>query len=133
MAGEDEFARRLAEARAALAEATAAPEEAQAVPVTAEAANGRVSVTLGTDGRVTEIVVAPRAVKEGTDYIAEHVLAALNDALDRRAAMVGTDERVPDLEAVGESLAAVQDAGVRRLQAMTASIDHVMAKLDRNA
>lgn len=133
MTGEDGFARRLAEARAALARTTAAPEEAQHAPVTAEAANGRISVTLGTDGRVSEILVAPRAVKEGTDYIAEHVLIALNDALDQRAAAAGTDERVPDLEAVGESLAAVQDAGVRRLQEMTASIDKVMANRDRNA
>jgi DNA-binding protein YbaB len=132
MAGEDEFARRLAEARAALAQATAAPEQAQAAPVTAEAANGRVSVTLGADGRVTEILVTPKAVKEGTDYIAEHVLAALNDALDQRAAMAGTDDGVPDLETLGESLAAVQDDGVRRLQAMSASIDKVMGKLNRN-
>ncbi len=130
MAGEDEFAGKLAQARAALAKATASPEDDQAVPVTAEAADGRVSVTLGADGRVSAIVLDPKAVKEGTDYIAEHVLGALNDALDRRAAMMNADERVPDLESLGESLAAVQDAGARRLQEMSASITEVLAKLN---
>jgi DNA-binding protein YbaB len=132
MAGESDFAQQLAEARAALARATASPEEGRAEPVTVEAAKGTVRVTLGVDGRVSEIHADPKAVKEGTDHIAEHVLAALNEALDKRAAMVGSDERVPDLEAVNESLAAVQDAGVRRLQAMSASISEVMAKLNRN-
>jgi DNA-binding protein YbaB len=132
MSGE-EFAQRLGEARAALAATTAAPEESQAVPVTAEAAKGRIGVTLGVDGRVTEIRLDPKAVKEGTDYIAEQVLAALNDALDQRAAMVGADERVPDLRAVGESLAAVQDSGLQRLQEMTASIEQLVAKLNRGA
>lgn len=132
MAGEDEFRQRLAQARAALAEAAASPEEGRVAPVTAEAAKGRISLTLGTDGRVERIIVDPKAVKEGTDYIAEHVLAALNDALDQRAAMTAAEDRVPDLESVNESLAAVQDAGVRRLQAMSASIAEVLGKLNRN-
>lgn len=130
MTGEGGFAQELAEARANLAKATASPEADQAVPVTAEAAKGRISVTLGADGRVSAINVDPKAVKEGTDYIAEHVLAALNDALDQRATMVTADEHVPDLGSIGESLAAVQDAGVRQLQAMSESITQVMAKLN---
>lgn len=132
MASADEFADRLTEARAALAQANASPEEDQAVPVTVEAAKGHVRVTLGVDGRVTEIQADPKALKEGTDFIAEHVLAALNEALDKRATMVSSDERVPDLNAINESLAEVQDTGVRQLQAMTASISEVMAKLNRN-
>ncbi len=131
MTGADEYAQRLAEARAALAQANASPEADQAEPVTAEAAKGQVRVTLGLDGRVTEIQADPKAVKEGTDYIAEHVLAALNEALDKRAATTGTGERAPDLESLNESLAAVQDAGVRQLQAMSASIGQVAAKLGR--
>jgi DNA-binding protein YbaB len=132
MAEADEYAQRRAEARAALAKATASHEEGQAVPVTVEAAKGHIRVTLGIDGRVSEIAVDPKALKEGTDYIAEHVLAALNEALDKRATMVSTDERVPNLESINESLAAVQDAGVRQLQAMSASISQVMGKLNRN-
>ncbi|WP_205326722.1 YbaB/EbfC family nucleoid-associated protein [Glycomyces sp. YM15] len=130
MTGEGGFAQELADARAALAKATTSPEGDQAVPVTADAAKGRIKVTLGVDGRVSDINVDPKAVKEGTDYIAEHVLAALNDALDLRAAMVTAEERVPDLGAIGESLSAVQDAGVRQLQAMSESITQVMAKLN---
>ncbi|WP_030156564.1 YbaB/EbfC family nucleoid-associated protein [Glycomyces sp. NRRL B-16210] len=133
MSAESDPAQQLAEARAALAKATASPEDGQAKPVTAASANGLVSVTLGVDGRVSAINVEPKAVKEGTDYIAEHVLTALNDALDQRSAMVGSDERVPDLQAIGESLAEVQDAGVRQLQAMSASIGQVLGKLNKSA
>ncbi|GAB3659224.1 YbaB/EbfC family nucleoid-associated protein [Glycomyces tarimensis] len=129
MPGEGDFAQQLAEARAAVARATASPE--QAVPVTAEAAKGHIGVILGVDGRVSAIKVDPKAFKEGTDYIAQHVLTALNDALDQRSAMVSTDERVPNLESIGESLAEVQDSGVRRLQAMSASIDQVVGKRNR--
>ncbi len=128
----DEYAQRRAEARAALAKATASPEEGRAEPVTVEAAKGRIRVTLGVDGRVSAIDLDPKAVKEGTDYIAEHVLTALNEALDKRATMVTSDEQVPNLESINESLAAVQDAGVRQLQAMSASINQVLGKLNRN-
>ncbi|GAA2154476.1 MULTISPECIES: YbaB/EbfC family nucleoid-associated protein [Glycomyces] len=129
MAAESDFAQQLAEARAALANTTAAPEQVQVEPVTGESAKGRVRVTLGVDGRVDRIEADPKAFKEGTDFIAEHVLLALNEALDKRAAMA-PDERVPDLASIGESLAAVQDTGVRRLQAMSESITQVLAKLD---
>jgi len=128
----DEYAQRRAEARAALAKATASPEEGRAEPVTVEAAKGRIRVTLGVDGRVSAIDLDPKAIKEGTDYIAEHVLTALNEALDKRATMVISDEQVPNLESINESLAAVQDAGVRQLQAMSASITQVLGKLNRN-
>lgn len=125
----EEAAQRLAQSRAALAQAGAAPEENQARPVTAASANGLVSVTLGVDGRVELINVEPKAFKEGSDFIAEHVLLAVNDALDQRAAMVGTEEPVLDLDAVDESIAEIQDASLARFGAMSASITQVMGKL----
>ncbi|GAA1695136.1 hypothetical protein GCM10009830_48720 [Glycomyces endophyticus] len=132
MSEANDYAARLAEARAALAEATAAPQEHQAVPVTAESGGGRVRVTLGPDGRVELIEVDPKGFKEGSDFIAEHVRLALNEALDRRAAMTGTGERVPDLAAVDQSIEEIQDAAVPQFQAMSASITQVLAKLNGN-
>lgn len=129
MSGADDYAARLAEKRAELAAATASPEEYQ--PVTAEAAKGRIRVTLGADGRVERIEVDPKAFKEGSDFIAEHVLLALNEALDRRSAMTATAERAPDLASIDESIAVVQEASVPRFQAMSASIEQVLAKLNR--
>src|SRR5688572_12747014 len=129
MPEENEIERRLAEARASLAQATAVPEEHQAEPVTAESAKGLVSVTLGVDGRVDEIKVEPKAFKEGSDFIAEHVSLAINDALDRRAAMLGTDESVPDLDAIDKSIVEIQESSLARFQAMDASIVQVMGKL----
>jgi DNA-binding protein YbaB len=130
MSGAADYAARLAEQRAALAAATGSPQEHQAVPVTAESGKGRVRVTLGTDGRVSQIEVDPKGFKEGSDFIAEHVRLALNEALDRRAEMVGTGERVPDLNAINESIAEIQAAAVPKFQEMSASITQVMAKLN---
>ncbi|WP_026932261.1 YbaB/EbfC family nucleoid-associated protein [Glycomyces tenuis] len=129
MPEQNEFERRLAEARAALAQVTAAPEESQAEPVTGESAKGLIGVTLGVDGRVDKIRVDPKAFKEGSDFIAEHVLLAANDALNQRAAMVGTDEPVPDLGAVDKSLTEIQESSLARFQAMEASITQVLGKL----
>ncbi|WP_168801686.1 YbaB/EbfC family nucleoid-associated protein [Glycomyces buryatensis] len=131
MPGQDEIARQLAESRAALAQATASPEDHQAQPVTAESARGLISVTLGADGRVERIKVEPKGFKEGSDFIAEHVQLAMNDALAQRSKMVGTDEPVPDLGSINESMAAIQDSSLRQFQAMSASITQVMGKLGR--
>ncbi|GAA2273266.1 hypothetical protein GCM10009853_028840 [Glycomyces scopariae] len=132
MSEANDYAARLAGHRAELAQATAAPAEHEAVPVTAESGDGHVRVTLGADGRVEYIEVSPRGFREGSDFIAEHVRLALNAALDQRAAMVGTEERVPDLAAVDASLAEVQDAAVPRFGAMSDSITQVLAKLNGN-
>jgi DNA-binding protein YbaB len=129
MPGQDEIDKDLADARASLTQATASLEEHQARPVTAESAKGLVSVTLGADGRVERINVEPKAFKEGSDFIAEHVQLAMNDALDQRAAMVGTEEPLPDIQAIDGSIAEIQESALARLGAMSASITQVMGKI----
>ncbi|WP_156926183.1 YbaB/EbfC family nucleoid-associated protein [Glycomyces arizonensis] len=130
MPGQSGIEQELADARAALARTTAAPEADQVQPVTAASAEGLISVTLGTDGRVERITVEPKAFKEGSDFIAEHVRLAANAALDQRATVVGTDEPVPDLDAIDKSMAEIQEGSLARLQAMSASITQVMSKLN---
>lgn len=130
MFGEDQIAQQLADTRAALAQASASPGAARAEPVTAEAAEGRIGVTIGTEGRVEEVKVDPKALREGSEYLAEQLKLAVNDALDQRSRMFGTDEPVPDTDAINESVAQIQDSSLRQFQAMSASISQVMAKLN---
>ncbi|MCH7231098.1 YbaB/EbfC family nucleoid-associated protein [Glycomyces sp. L485] len=127
--GEDQIAQQLADARATLQNAIASPEDSQVEPVTAEAADGRLRVTVGTEGRIERFELDPRVLKEGSEYVAEQLKLAVNEALDQRAEALGTDEPVPDLEAVNDSVAEIQDRSLRQFQAMSASISEVMGKL----
>ncbi|GAB3992558.1 hypothetical protein GCM10029992_01990 [Glycomyces albus] len=131
MFGEDQIARQLADARETLRTARQSTEDTRSEPVTAESADGRIRVTIGTDGRVTDFVIDPRLLREGSEVLADELKRAVNAALDERAEATQTDEPVPDLEAIDESIADIQDRSLRQFQAMSASISEVMAKLNR--
>ncbi|MCC3764185.1 hypothetical protein K3N28_14040 [Glycomyces sp. TRM65418] len=129
MFGEDAIAQQLADARAALSKAVQSPEAAQVEPVTVEGADGLLSVTIGVEGRVDRLDMDPRVMRLGSEAVAEELKRIVNAALDERAEAMGTDEPVPDLEAINESVAEIQDRSLRQFQAMSASISEVMAKL----
>jgi DNA-binding protein YbaB len=112
-----------------LREAVKSPEEHKIEPVTAETADGAIRVTIGAEGRVDSFELDPRVLREGSDYVAEELKRVVNDALDRRAEELGADESVPDLEALNESVAEIQDRSLRQFQTMRASINEVMGKL----
>lgn len=129
MFGEDAIAQQLADARAALSSAVRSPEANQVEPVTVEGADGLLRLTVGVEGRIDEFRLDPRAVRLGSEVLAEEMKRLVNTALDERAQAMGTDEPVPDLEAINESVAEIQDRSLRQFQAMSASISEVMAKL----
>ncbi len=129
MFGEDAIAQQLSEARAALSNAAKSPEAKQVEPVTVDAAEGGIRVTVDPEGRVDRFELDPRVLREGSDYVAEELKRAVNTALDQRAEALGTEEPVPDLEAINESVAEIQDRSLRQFQAMSASIREVMTKL----
>jgi hypothetical protein len=105
MFGEDAIAQQLADARATLSTAIKSPEAGQVEPVTVEGADGLLRVTVGVEGRIDGFEFDPRIMR------------------------IGTDEPVPDLEAINESVAEIQDRSLRQFQAMSASISEVMAKI----
>lgn len=68
-------------------------------------------------------------MRAGSEFLFAEVRRVVNAALDERAQALGTDEPVPDLEAMNESVAEIQGRSLRQFQAMSASIGEVMAKL----
>lgn len=130
MFGEEAIAQQLAEARSALDEVRKAQPDQLVQPVTAEAADGRIKVTLGVNGRIEKVRFAEeRVLKEGTEYLEEELAKAVNAALDARAEALSADVPAPDLEAIGNAVAQIQEQGVRQMRDMTAQISAVMQKL----
>jgi DNA-binding protein YbaB len=131
--GEEELERQLTAARASLQQALDSKPQGEAAEVRTEAAEGRIQVVLGAAGRFERIDFDPRALREGSDYLAAEVLAAVNAALDARAEALATDEPVPDLNAMNETIAQVQDQGLRQMREMTASAAELMKRLQGRA
>jgi hypothetical protein len=129
MFGEDAIAQQLADARAALSTAIKSPEANQIEPVTVEGADGLLRLTVGIEGRIDGFEYDSRIMRVGSEVLFGEIKRMVNAALDERAAAMGTDEPVPDLEAINESVAEIQDRSLRQFQAMSASISEVMAKI----
>jgi len=134
MFGEDAIAQQLAEARTQLDVVRQTQHDHQVPPVTAEAADGRVKITLGANGRVDRIEFTEvRVLKEGTEYLEEELRTLVNTALDARAEALAADMAAPDLEAIGEAVAKIQDQGLAQMRAMSTQISAVMKKLQGGA
>jgi hypothetical protein len=129
MFGEDAIAQQLADARATLSSAIKSPEANQVEPVVVEGVDGLLRLTLGTEGRVDKFEFDPRVMRVGSEVLFEEIKRMINAAMDERAQAMGTDEPVPDLDAINESVAEIQDRSLRQFQAMSASISEVMAKI----
>jgi DNA-binding protein YbaB len=130
MFAEDQIAQQLADARSALDDVRRLQPDHQIPPVTVEAADGRIRITLGADGRVDEFrFVEERVLKEGTEFLEAELRKAVNAALDARAESLVADAPAPDLDALGDSLAKIQDQGLQRMREMSAQISTVMKKL----
>ncbi|GAA2140129.1 hypothetical protein [Glycomyces algeriensis] len=129
MFGEDAIAQQLADARATLSTAIKSPEAGQVAPVVVEGVEGLLRLTLGTEGRVDKFEFDPRIMRIGSEVLFGEIKRMVNAALDERAEAIGTDEPLPDLEAINESVAEIQDRSLRQFQAMRASIDEVMSKI----
>jgi DNA-binding protein YbaB len=134
MFGEDAIAQQLAEARSQLDVVRQTQQDHQVPPVTAEAADGRIKITLGANGRVDRIEFTEvRVLKEGTEYLEEELRTLVNTALDARAETLAADMAAPDLEAIGEAVAKIQDQGLAQMRAMSTQISAVMKKLQGGA
>ena len=130
MFGEEAIAQQLAEARSALDEVRKTQPDQLVQPVTAEAADGRIQVTLGANGRIEKVRFAEeRVLKEGTEFLELELAKAVNAALDARAEALSADVPAPDLEAIGNAVAQIQEQGVRQMRDMSAQISAVMQKL----
>lgn len=132
MFGEQDFEQQLAEARAALGKAMAARGERPDIEASGEAAEGRIRVRLDGEGRVEEFTLEPRVLTEGSEYVAEELRKAVNQALAMRESGMATDEPMPDLEAMNATLQAVQDRGMAQMRAINNAIAETMRKIHRD-
>jgi DNA-binding protein YbaB len=122
----------LRDARASLREVSRSASPTEPKQSVAESAEGRIRVTLGTDGRVDAIEIHPTVLRAGTDYLATELRAAVNAALDGRDDDTGTAEPVPDLTALNATIERLQDEGIRQMREIRTSISDVMRKLHRS-
>ncbi|MEH1099934.1 YbaB/EbfC family nucleoid-associated protein [Micromonospora sp. CPCC 205561] len=129
MLGESALEQQLAQARAALREVggTAAPRER--IESVAEAADGRIRVTLGTDGRVSAVDLDPRVLREGSEYLAAELRQAVNAALDGQDDGTGAAEPMPDLAAMTATIERLQDQGLRQMREISQAVSETMRKL----
>ena len=58
-------------------------EELEAAEVTGSAGGGAISVTANGHQRILSVAIEPEVLEEGAELLADMVLAAVNDALDR--------------------------------------------------
>ncbi|SCF29167.1 YbaB/EbfC DNA-binding family protein [Micromonospora viridifaciens] len=129
MFDEDGLERQLREARATLREVAEASRAHDPREIVTEAAEGRIVVTLGTDGRISSLEINPTVLRDGVQYLAEELQVAVNAALDERSADARTDEPVADLAALTARVERLQDEGLRQMRALTMSVSDVMRKL----
>jgi DNA-binding protein YbaB len=129
--GESSLEQQLRDARASLREASRSASPAEPKESVAESAEGRIRVTLGTDGRVAAIEIHPTVLRAGTEYLATELRTAVNAALDGRDDGTRPDEPVPDLTALNATIERLQDEGIRQMREISTTISDVMRKLHR--
>jgi DNA-binding protein YbaB len=129
MFGEDQIAQQLAQTREALSQGPARAG-AQSEPILTEAAEGRIKVALGTDGRFERIKMTLSALKDGPEALVEQLTAAVNEALDRRSEQTAVPGPVPDLDAMNEQMTRIQDASLQQFTQMRGAIGDLMNRLD---
>ncbi|MEU9507611.1 YbaB/EbfC family nucleoid-associated protein [Micromonospora sp. NPDC048170] len=122
----------LTQARAALREASRDVVPRERAESVGEAADGRITVTLGTDGRVSTIEIDPRVLREGSEHLAEELRRAVNAALDGQEPTVDA-EPMPDLAAMTATLERIQDQGLRQMREMSLAISENMRKLQQRS
>ncbi|MFJ1539930.1 YbaB/EbfC family nucleoid-associated protein [Micromonospora chalcea] len=106
----------------------AEPEAAQSTTGTGTAADGMVSATI-TDGRFDTLVIEPRLMRLPAAELAEHVTSAVNAALDDLRDRRRDSEQSADLDALAQSLRAVQDRSIRQMTQMSHALRDVVALL----
>ncbi|GAB3176035.1 YbaB/EbfC DNA-binding family protein [Micromonospora palomenae] len=132
MLGESALEEQLAQARAALREVSRTVTPRERVESVGEAADGRIRVTLGTDGRVTAVDLDPRVLREGAEHLAEELRRAVNAALDGQDDPAAA-EPMPDLAAMTATVEHLQDQGLRQMREISQAISETMRKIQQRS
>ncbi|MBM0256591.1 YbaB/EbfC family nucleoid-associated protein [Micromonospora sp. 4G55] len=133
MLGESALEEQLAQARAALREVSRTVTPRERVESVGEAADGRIRVTLGTDGRVSAVDLDPRVLREGAEHLAEELRRAVNAALDGQDDDPAAAEPMPDLAAMTATVERLQDQGLRQMREISQAISDTMRKIQQRS
>ncbi|MEH0974869.1 YbaB/EbfC family nucleoid-associated protein [Micromonospora sp. CPCC 205546] len=129
MLGEGALEQQLAQTRAALREVGGAAAPRERTESVAEAAEGRIRVTLGTDGRFSAVDIDPRVLREGSEFLAAELRQAVNAALDGQDDGSAATEPMPDLAAMTATIERLQDQGLRQMREISQAVSETMRKL----
>ncbi|MGC4744082.1 YbaB/EbfC family nucleoid-associated protein [Micromonospora sp. DT201] len=129
MLGEKALEDQLAQARAALRDVSRTVAPPELIESVGEAADGRLRVTVGSDGRVSAVDLDPRLLREGSEQLAEEFRRAVNAALDGQAAAEAPTEPMPDLAAMTATVERLQDQGLRQMREISLAVSETMRKL----
>ncbi|PYC72560.1 hypothetical protein C7C45_09005 [Micromonospora arborensis] len=129
MLDENALEEQLAQARAALRDVSRTVAPRERVESVGEAADGRIRVTVGSDGRVSAVDLDPRVLREGSEQLAEEFRRAVNAALDGQDEAVTATEPMPDLAAMTATVERLQDQGLRQMREITLAVSETMRKL----
>ena len=99
-------------------------EPAEPVQGTGTAADGQVKATVGAGGRVEEITVSPRLLREGIEAVCEQIVVAVNAGLDdlRAKAREQQPAGAADPAALAGQLRELQDESMRRMAAYSQAL-----------
>jgi DNA-binding protein YbaB len=111
------------------------PKRAEApLEAVSEAADGRVKATADSRGRLKTLELDPRVMRLDREELSEHVLAAVNGALEDLRSKASVEDAAAtvgrvDPELLARQLGEVQDQGLRQMEMISQAIAEATAKL----
>ncbi|MGC4746841.1 YbaB/EbfC family nucleoid-associated protein [Micromonospora sp. DT201] len=114
-----DFARMLDVTVGALRAASPAPEDEETARRRriGESADGLVQAEFGADGRLAALTLDPRLMRLGSAQVGDHVIEAVNAAIDKMRGAAAPVPAAGDLSQLTEQLQEIRDTAVPRLGA----------------
>ncbi|MGS2644630.1 YbaB/EbfC family nucleoid-associated protein [Streptosporangium sp. LJ11] len=94
------------------------------------AADGRVSATVSPQCRLTSLKVDPRIMRMGSRELCDLIMVAVNAALDDLRANIEAGHEHVDVAALARALEGVQDASMRKMNALTHEIGDLARRIE---
>ena len=114
------------------ADGSAAPgPEPVAIEGIGSGADGMVHVTAEPPGQVTGLMIEPRALRLGTEVLAEEISNAVNAALADLRSQAAATSAAPDLARLEEQLREVQTGALHQFRAQNAALIEVQERIAR--
>ncbi|WP_243718624.1 YbaB/EbfC family nucleoid-associated protein [Actinomadura sp. KC06] len=103
----------------------------EAVEGVGEAAEGRVTVTAASGGRLKNVEINPRALRLSAEELGEHLVTAANAALDdlRRKAGEAAAGQAVDTARLSEQIEGIQNESLRQMTMISQSFNDAIAKV----